>query len=337
MIKKLVMVCVLLSVGLFAFGCNKAPKDGIIDVNGKWIVKGDVDKIIDMYRQQMMRVSPQQAMGSVPPEVKKNIAMQLIANELLIQEAKKRNFTTDDAKVNSIFDGIKHQFPDSITMQKEFAAMGQTEKSIRQQIRDGIVVDSLMKSVFANVAQVSDAEAQAFYQSNPGQFAAGKRFRISQIMLPVTKEMAPEQQKAVAEKASKLAAELAAGKDFAAVAKANSQDPSARSGGDIGWFNQGDLNPDIERAVAPLPVKGVSQVVQTQAGFLIVKKTAEEPLKPKTFDEVKAQVKNMLDSQKRNTVARHFVDSLMTAAKIKYADTTYKPLPTPAGAPAGQQ
>jgi parvulin-like peptidyl-prolyl isomerase len=336
MMKKLVMLAMLLSMCLFAF-CNHAPKDGIIDVNGKWITKGDVDKIIDMYRQQMMRVAPQQAMEAVPPEVRKNIAMQLIANELLVQEANKRKIAVDDAKVNSVFDGIKRQFPDTMTMQKEFAAMGQTEKTVRKQIREGIMVDSLMKNIFTTVATVSDEEAQAFFNANPTQFSAGKRFRVSQIMLPIAKNMTPEQKKAVADKANALAAEVAAGKDFASVAKANSQDPSARSGGDIGWFKQGDLHPDFERAVGPLAVNAVSPAVETQAGFVILKKTAEEALKPKTFDEVKVQVKGMLDSQKRNGLARNFVDSLMKAAKIKYADTTYKPLPTPAGAPGVAQ
>jgi hypothetical protein len=45
----------------------------------------------------------------------------------------------------------------------------------------------------------------------------------------------------------------------------------------------------------------------------------------------------MLNSQKRNTVARHFVDSLMAVAKIIYADTSYKPFPVQAQGAVGAQ
>jgi hypothetical protein len=126
---------------------DNIPQGGVISVNGQWITTGEIDKIIGMYRQQIIRVAPQQAMEAETPEVRINIAQQLISNALLIQEAKKRDINPDDYKMSSIFDGIEHQFSDTLAMQKVFTEMGQTTETIRTQIREAMMVDSLMNMI----------------------------------------------------------------------------------------------------------------------------------------------------------------------------------------------
>ena len=136
--------------------------------------------------------------------------------------------------------------------------------------------------------------------------------------------MTAEQKNAVADKAKKVLAELRAGKDFAACAKKYSQDPNASAGGDIGWFKKGDIKPEFERVAMTLKLNEISDVFQTDVGLHIIKKTAEENMPPKTFDEVKAQIKNMLELKKHNDEVKMFVDSLMAISKITFADTSYK-------------
>ena len=80
------------------------------------------------------------------------------------------------------------------------------------------------------------------------------------------------------EEARKLAGELevkakAAGADFAALARANSDCPSKDKGGDLGTFEKGAMHPDFEAAAWALPVGKVSGVVETPFGFHIIKRT----------------------------------------------------------------
>ena len=70
----------------------------------------------------------------------------------------------------------------------------------------------------------------------------------------------------------------------------------------------------------------ISDVFETDVGFHIIKKTGEENLPPKSFDEVRPQIKNMIELKKHNDVVKQFVDSLFSISKITYADTAYKPL-----------
>jgi methyltransferase-like protein len=321
--KKCLVFCLLL-----VLCCSKenSSKGGIVSVNGKWISQTEIDRVIDMYRQQMMRVMPQQALQAVPPEVKKNVTMQLIASELALAEAKKRHIGYDTAKASQTFSGIVKQFPDSTTMKSEFAKMGQTPETVKGQIRDGLTVDSLMKTLFKKSDTATDAECKAYYESNISQFSAEKRVRASQIMFLVKKDAKPEQKKEIAAKAKKVLDEVRGGKDFAACAKKYSQDPNAATGGDIGWFKKGDIKPEFERVAMTLKNNEISDVFETDVGFHIIKKTAEENMPPKKFEEVKSQVGTMLSMRKKNDTVKNFVDSLYKISKVVFADTSYKPM-----------
>ena len=142
---------------------SSAPADGIISVNNAWITKGDIDKVIDMYRQQMKRSAPDQEIGEPPPEVRQNVAKQLIINKLLVLEAHKLHFNANPSKIDSVFTGIQQQFPDTATMHKAFASMGQSEQAIRSQIADGIIVNALMLNI---VGKIGNATAQDTLQRN---------------------------------------------------------------------------------------------------------------------------------------------------------------------------
>ena len=319
--KKLFVFSVL---ALLLCAKENIPKDGVVSVNGTWISQTEIDKVVEMYRQQMMQMMPQQALQPVPPEVKKNIAMQLIANELALQEAKKRHIGYDSTKLEATYAGIIKQFPDAATMKAELGRMGQTEQTLRGQIKDGLTVDSLMKTLFKKSDTATSADCKAYYDGNQPQFASEKRVKASQILFLIKKEMTAEQKNAVADKAKKVLAELRGGKDFAACAKKYSQDPNASAGGDIGWFKKGDIKPEFERVAITLKLDEISDVFQTDVGLHIIKKTAEENMPPKTFDEVKGQIKNMLELKKHNDEVKMFVDSLMAISKITFADTSYK-------------
>ena len=75
--------------------------------------------------------------------------------------------------------------------------------------------------------------------------------------------------------AERLLRELKQGASFEGVARQHSTCPSKSSGGDLGWFGTGKMVPAFESAVKKIGVGSMSDVVSTQFGYHIVKKTGQ--------------------------------------------------------------
>ena len=103
----------------------------------------------------------------------------------------------------------------------------------------------------------------------------------------------------VFKRASEVHAEVMAGADFSEMAKKHSDDPgTASSGGDLGWLKQDDL-PEFFRDVLETMVVGdVSQVLREPSGFRIVKLLEQEDARPFTFDEVKDELRKVVQEKK---------------------------------------
>jgi parvulin-like peptidyl-prolyl isomerase len=326
--KKAVMLLLVLMV---CCAGENTPKDGAVRINGSWIKKDEINRITDMYRQEMMRTYPEKALQGLPPDLKKNIARQLIANQVILQEAKKRKIGYSMEKYQATLDDIRKHYGDSTMLAAELAKMGQTMGDMKAQIKDGLTVDSMVKTLFKPGDSATAKECKEYYDNNKSQFASEKRFRASQILFVVKKDATPDQKKDIQRNAQKVLAEVKTGKDFASLAKKYSQDPgSAASGGDIGWFKKGDLMREIDAAMMTLQSNQVSDVVESQVGYHIIKKTGEEQLPPQTFDKVQGQINTMLKLKKQNDVVKRVVDSLIGVASIYYADTSLR-LPSGAG------
>lgn len=92
------------------------------------------------------------------------------------------------------------------------------------------------------------------------------------------------------EDAKAIQAELLAGADFAELAKEKSTGPSGPSGGALGWFGPGEMVPSFEEAVTKLSVGNVSEPVQTQFGWHVVKLNDMRTQEAPTFEAVQSEL-----------------------------------------------
>jgi peptidyl-prolyl cis-trans isomerase C len=104
------------------------------------------------------------------------------------------------------------------------------------------------------------------------------------------------------EEAEKIIEELKGGADFAELAK-QSKDPSGQNGGDLGFFGQGQMVPEFEKAAFALePGQFTQEPVQSQFGWHVIKVEEKRMSEPPAFADVEAQLRNYLIRQKFETV-----------------------------------
>ena len=142
---------------------------------------------------------------------------------------------------------------------------------------------------------VSDAAVADFYQKNAAQFATPEVAHARHILVRVDEKASAEDQAKAKARIEAVAARLKAGEDFAAVAKEVSEDPgSAVQGGDLGWFQHGQMVPEFDKAAFALKTGEVSEPVKTQFGWHLILLEERKEAGQKPLDEVKDQIRQRL-------------------------------------------
>lgn len=123
------------------------------------------------------------------------------------------------------------------------------------------------------------------------------------------------------EEAEAIIAELDGGKDFSELAREKSTGPSGPAGGDLGYFQAGQMVPEFETAAFALEVGAYSkEPVQTQFGWHVIKVEDKRAMQPQSFDEVKDQLRSVMMRDKYIEM----VGGLRKSAEIDIRDDELK-------------
>ena len=161
----------------------------------------------------------------------------------------------------------------------------------------------------------SAAELQQAYDAGKAQWVTPPMVRVSQIFLAVNDPQAAEAVRRQAQELSRKA--QATPGDFAALATQYSQDPNtAQRGGDSGMQPLQQLVPQVREAVARLKVGGVSDVVQSAAGFHVLKLTAQQPARTATLEELRERLTEALRSQRQEQIAKAYLEGMLNIATL---------------------
>ncbi|MGC5698597.1 peptidylprolyl isomerase [Pseudomonas sp. NFXW11] len=179
-----------------------------------------------------------------------------------------------------------------------------------------IVFRDYMQSVSQVPADYpSVAELQQAYDSGKSAWVTPALYRVSQIFLAVGDPQALEAVRKQAQELSRKA--QAAPGEFAALAAQYSQDPdSARRGGDSGLQPLQQLVPEVRAAVARLKVGGVSEVVQSAAGFHVLKLTEQQPPRSASLDELRERLTQALRAQRQEQIAKAYLEGMLNTATL---------------------
>jgi peptidyl-prolyl cis-trans isomerase C len=154
---------------------------------------------------------------------------------------------------------------------------------------------------------VTDAEAKKIYDEKIASMTPEQEVHARHILVESEAE------------AKEVAERLKKGEDFATVAKEKSKDTNAE-GGDLGFFARGQMLKPFEDAAFALDVGEISEPVQTQFGWHIIKVEEKRDQAVPSFDQVKSAIEAQLVQQKAQAV----VTNLRNAAKIEIVDPEIK-------------
>ncbi len=287
-------------------------------------IKGPVAKVngatidaIELRRARKVLLRGQPVPDGQQAAVDKQALEQLLSAELLYQAAAKMEVKDMDNLVDEKLAQGKARFANEQDFAKAIKDLEMDEKDLRDYTRRDLLISKFVESTIVPKVKVTEEEARKFYDQNPDKFTRSESVRASHILIGTDSNTSAEDKKKAREKAEKLRKDLVGGADFAKLAKDNSTCPSSQQGGDLGSFGKGQMVPPFEQAAFAMKPGEISDVVETQFGYHIIKLTEKKPAESVSFKEAQARIEEYLKGQKVNSAVMDYVAEARKSAKIE--------------------
>ena len=146
---------------------------------------------------------------------------------------------------------------------------------------------------------VNEADLKTYYEQNTARFGTKEERRASHILITAPASASAADRAKAKAKAEQLLAEVKkAPATFADVARKNSQDPgSAEKGGDLDFVTRGAMVKPFEDAMFALKKGDISDVIETEFGYHIIRLTDIKPAVVPPFEQVRATIENEVRAQ----------------------------------------
>ena len=169
---------------------------------------------------------------------------------------------------------------------------------------------------FEREVQVTPQDVEFYYSENAAKYTTPEQTRARSIKLLYPKESDPKKMAAVREKATKAREEALSGARFEDVVAMYSDDlPTKILGGDLGWIKKGDKSKAIEEAIAKTNPGAVSELIETDYGFEIIKVEERKAAAPKALDEVRTEIEKEIRSREAPAYAANRARELVQQAQ----------------------
>lgn len=288
--------------------------DVVARVNGETVTKAEFDDAVAAVEQRNQ--------GPVPADqrdrVLRGVLDQLVGIKLLTQEAAARKIAVPEADIEAQLTQMRQQFPSEEVFNQALKQQNKTVDLLKAEARSSLAIQKMLEGTLAGKIAVTPQQAQDFYEKNPDQFKRPEQVRASHILITVQQGADVAAKAAAKRKAEGVLKQVKAGSDFASLAKANSQDPgSAINGGDLGFFQRGQMVPPFDQAAFTMKPGSTSELVETQFGYHIIRVMEKKEAGTVSLDEVRPQLEQYLQNLNRQREMQAFVDGLKAKGKVE--------------------
>ena len=310
------LIIAILTPALYAENKDIAKKDNAAVVNGEAISQDRFDDEFDRVNQEFLKQgrSPNE---SQLQEIKRTVLETLINRELLYQESRKTGIQIKEETIQDQLNAVKKRFPNPEAFENALAQMNITENDIKSQIGRAMAIKELIDKQIVQKIVITEQESRVFYDTHPEAFKQPEQVRASHILAQVKPNTDTSEKTEAMEKIKIVQKKLGEGEDFAELAKAYSDGPSKTKGGDLGFFKRGQMVKPFEDAAFAMEPNQVSDIVETNFGYHLIKVIDKRSARNLPYDEVAQKINTYLTKEKEKKEINIYLEGLKKNAEIQ--------------------
>jgi len=306
---------------------NSAPASSVFNVSDKPVAKvnGAVLTDRDLLRE-MLQIFPYASQHNGFPKdqeagIRQGALQMIIFEELVYQEAERRKLTVSPQVLNQSELDFKKQFHSAQEYQQYLSTeMGGSEQTVRNKIKRSLLIEQVLKSDVQNKSVVTLAQTRAYYDQNPDRFRIPEAYTFQSISVLPPLNPTPDQKKEAAKRAADYVTQAKAAKsynDFGMLAEKISEDDFRVNMGLHKGVEKDKLPPQVLKAFSTLKAGGISDLIQIESAYTIVRLDSHTPAGKQSFESVKDNLKLELRRAKYESLRQGLDKSLRAKAQVQ--------------------
>lgn len=305
---------------------QSAPAEELIDriiavVNNDVISLSDINKVIAPMLAAYSQQKGQALSDAERAELVKKAIDQLVEKKLIEQKAKEFDIKVTEKEINRSIEDVLKKNNITLEQLKEILKKdGSNFDEYQKMLKSEITMSKVVAREVRSRVTITEKDIRDYYgKSVKSQDKPGERVRIQQIFFAITDETTPKQAEKQTRQLEEIRAKIVAGDDFSQMAVKYSQDASAKEGGDMGYFNRGELQPLIENAAFNMQTGDVSSVIRTPAGIHIIKVIEKQNAgeENKAVSKNREEIEESLYRQQVDLLYQKWMEDIKNKAYIK--------------------
>ncbi len=289
----------------------------VVRVNNDIISKRDYDKARDLVHKELQRNLSGAELDKAVALQEKNLLKQMIEDQLLVQKATDLSLNADN-EVIKYLDTIRkdQKLPDMESLEKMMTQQGIDPIEFKQNIKNNSLKQQVLgREVFYKLQQISQDEITKYYDEHKQEFDRPEQVRIQEILIS-TEGKKPNELPDLEKKAQEVLQKARSGERFDELAKKYSDGPTAKDGGDLGFFPRGKMRSEIEDVAFKLRRGQVSDLIKTNYGFVIIKLEEKHDAGIQKVDVVEDEIRDHLVGMKAPAAIQEYLKKLRSQAFI---------------------
>jgi parvulin-like peptidyl-prolyl isomerase len=253
--------------------------------------------------------------------IRQGALQMIIFEELVYQEAKRRKLTVPAQELNNSEADFKKQFHTAQEYQQYLKTeMGGSEQMVRDKIKRSLLIEELLNSEVQDKSVVTLAEVRAYYEKNPAMFKITESYTFQSISIMPPQNPTADQKNEGLKRATEDLAQAKATKsyeEFGLLAEKVSEDDFRVNMGDHKAVDKDKLPPQVVKAFQSMKPGQVSDVIQIEQAYTIVRLNAHTPAGKRSFEEVKGSLKTEMQKAKYEKLRSDLDKKLRAQAKVE--------------------